>query len=675
MSSANSFLIGVDVGGTFTDVTIVDGKGAIIVHKTPSTPSAPAHGVLTGIEEAMLKADLRAQDCVGFVHGSTIGVNTIIRRDGARVGLLLSSGFEDILELARCKMPDPFSLFSSRPLPLVRRNFIRGINERINGQGVIVTALDRDTLLTAAEHLVAQGAEVLAISFLHAYRNPIHEIQARDYLRERFPDVDISISSDVWPQMREYERSTVVAMNSYIAPKVTQYLSELITKQAQIGLHCPLYMTSSNGGVVPLEHAFARPITTLLSGPSSGVVATLGLMRDSAIERAVSMDMGGTSADLCVLEGDHIPYAWDQEISGLPIMLPSVDVSSIGSGGGSIAYADNLGLLKVGPQSAGADPGPVAYGRGGEHPTITDAYLVSGFLDPNLFLGGGLKLHMDQSKAAMQKLGERIGLGVTETAEGILKVATSSLVAEFTRLAAKKGLDIRDFVMIPFGGAGATHACLVADELQIRHIAIPYSPGTLCATGALLSDFRLDYLKNVFSSFDRLNESEVEDWFAEAGRRGRDTLLESMDEITEVKVLRALGVRYRGQGFEVPVGFDKLKDVPQRFSEEYSRLYGPRLDDGPLEVMSLRATVVGVTKKPPLAWVPSGSPSPRTSSRVIILDGKSIECPVHERSAMRPGWQAVGPFLVDQPDTTCVVTMDWCAEVDSMGTLHLKKEF
>lgn len=675
MAESNTFKIGVDVGGTFTDVTLVGNDGIVSTYKTPSTPSAPAAAVLKGLTEAIRLSGRAPQDCSGFVHGSTIGVNTIIRRDGARVGMLLTRGFEDVLELARCKMPDPFSLFATRPLPLVRRNFVRGVAERVDGKGEIVKPLDRDSLLGSARELLAQGAEVLAVSFLNAYRNPAHEQQACSILRETFPDTPVSASTDVWPQSREYERSTVLAMNSYIAPRVKSYLTDLIGKRERVGLDCPYYMTSSNGGVIPIQHAAERPINTLLSGPSSGVVATLQLMRSAGIQRAISMDIGGTSADLCVLEGDAVPYAWDQEIAGLPIMLPSVDVSSIGAGGGSIAYADNLGLLRVGPQSAGAEPGPVAYGRGGAEPTVTDAYLVSGFIDPENFLGGRVKLHPQRAADALGALGARLGLRSQEVASGILQVATSSIVAEFTRLAAKKGLDVREFVLIPFGGAGATHACLVADELQIGHIAIPYSPGTFCATGAVLSDFRLDYVKNIYCPFDQLSRSEADSWFDEVERQAWQTLSRSSRDILEVRVLRAAGVRYRGQGFEVPVQFERLDDLPELFAEAYGRLYGPRTNDGPLDVISLRATVVGATAKPSPVWPGGELASQASGVRRIQLQDGPIECPVYRRSQMAPGWSGRGPFVVDQPDTTCVVTHGWGADVDSYGTLHLRKGF
>src|SRR5262249_1808489 len=367
--------------------------------------------------------------CMSFVHGSTIGVNTIIQRTGARVGVLLTKGFEDLLELGRTKMPDPFSLFTMRPVPLARKDMVRGVVERIDAKGRVVTELGEGSLLTGAKELRQAGAEILAVVFINAYRNAAHEQQARSRLREAFPKTDLIVSTDIWPQVREYERATVAVMNGYIAPKMEQYLGELQKGEGGIGLRCPLYITSSNGGIVPISHAIARPISTLLSGPASGVVATLQLMKASQLDQVVTMDIGGTSADLCVLDGGNVPYAWDQEIDGLPVTLPSVDVSSIGAGGGSIAYADNMGLLRVGPQSAGADPGPVAYGRGGTQPTLTDAYLVSGFIDPDNFLGGQLPLDIERARGAIDALAKKLKLGFREAASGVIQVATSNLAA------------------------------------------------------------------------------------------------------------------------------------------------------------------------------------------------------------------------------------------------------
>ena len=674
MARAASFKIGVDIGGTFTDVTIVDADGRITAHKTPSTPAAPADGVLKGLSEAMAKADLDPAQCSSFVHGSTIGVNTIITRTGAAVGVLVTKGFEDILELGRTKMPDPFSLFTMRPVPLSRKNFVRGVVERIDAKGRIVTPLDEASLLAGVRELQEQGAEIICCVFINAYRNPEHEQKARQRVLDVMPGTELVLSTDIWPQVREYERATVAVMKSYIAPRVKHYLGDLQKRQKDIGLSCPLYMTSSNGGIVPIGHAVSRPINTLLSGPASGIVATLQLMRASGMDKVVSMDIGGTSADLCVLDGDEIPYAWDQEIDGLPVTLPSVDVSSIGAGGGSIAYADNLGLLKVGPQSAGADPGPVAYGRGGTKPTLTDAYLVSGFIDPDNFLEGRLKLDIAGARNAIGELAQKLKLELRETASGVIQVATSNLVAEFTRLVAKKGIDTREFTLVPFGGAGATHACLLADEVHIYRIAIPYSPGTLCATGSVLANFRLDYVKTVYAPLEKMDQADVDAWTTEVEARARDTLREAEREIESIHTVRSAGVRYAGQGYEVAVTYERLAELPERFRLEYTKMYGPRDDEAALEVISVRATVVGTTRKAAPVWAGDREPGKPRGVRRIDVDGVEYDCPVYVRSSMPPGWKADGPFVVDQPDTTCVVTKGWRAEVDAIGTLHLRKE-
>lgn len=674
MARVSSYKIGVDIGGTFTDVTVVETDGTVTSHKTPSTPRAPAEAVLRGLFEVLDRAQLDPAQCMRFVHGSTIGVNTIIQRTGARVGVVLTKGFEDLLELGRTKMPDPFSLFTMRPVPLARKDMVRGVVERIDAKGRVVAPLDEASLVAAANDLVRHGAEVLAVIFVNAYRNPVHEQRARSRLRAALPEVDLIVSTDVWPQVREYERATVTVINSYIAPKMEQYLGELRAKQGSIGLHCPLYITSSNGGIVPITDAITRPIQTLLSGPAAGVVATLQLMHASKLDRVVTMDIGGTSADLCVLDGDHVPYAWDQEIDGLPVTLPSVDVSSIGAGGGSIAYSDNMGLLRVGPQSAGADPGPVAYGRGGAKPTLTDAYLLAGFIDAQNFLGGRLPLDIERARGAIKELGRQLNLGVEDAASGVIQVATSNLAAEFTRLAAKKGIDPREFTLVPFGGAGATHACLLADDVHIRTIAIPYSPGTLCATGSVLADFRLDFVQSVYSPLERMDQGEVDVWIRDIEARANETLKQAAEQIERIYTIRTADVRYAGQGYEVTVTYDRINELPERFRREYTRLYGPRIDEAPLEVINIRATVIGVSKKATPGWGGgAGSREPRGSRRIQFADHYH-DCPVYVRTDMAPGWSAVGPFIVDQPDTTCVVTPGWRGSVDTIGTLHLSRE-
>jgi len=667
------FRIGVDIGGTFTDTTVLDDDGTVTISKTPSVPNAPEQGVIDGIVLGLERAGLSPAACTALVNSSTIAVNSVVQRNGAAVGLLVTEGFEDLLELGRVKMSDPFSLKAVRQTPLVAKSWVRGVKERIDAGGRIVTPLDRRRLLSAARDLVAQGAEALAIIFLHSHANPAHETAAKNALARTFPRLDIATSSEVWPQIREYERATVLVMNSYIAPKVGRYIRSLDAMKGAPGLVCPLYISGSNGGIMPASHATARPITTLLSGPSAGIVAAANLMRNAGIDKGITLDIGGTSADICVLERPEIPYAWGQEIEGLPVAVPYVDVSSIGAGGGSVAYADNLGVLKVGPRSAGAVPGPAAYDYGGREPTLTDAYLVTGLIDPGNFVGGRIKLNPARAAEAITPLAKMLRLGVTEAAAGIIRVTTSNLMAEFTRLMAKRGVDPRDFVLIAFGGAGPTHACLLADELHIRRIAIPVSPGTFCALGSVLSDFRLDYLKTVYAPIGDISEQAIESWYAEIAARARDTLDEVRREIAELRVIRTADVRYLGQGFQVAIPFERVGELPDNFRAEYRKLYGPRHDDAPVEVINFRATVVGVTRKPMPRWASVEDAASEANEREVLLGTSWQVCPAYRRHRMQPGWRAAGPLLVDQADTTTVVTAGWAVEVDALGNLMLMK--
>ncbi len=667
--------IGIDIGGTFTDVTLLRDDGTTAVFKTPSTPEAPERGVIHGVELALARAGATGAECAELIVSATVGLNAVIERKGSAVGLLVTAGFEDILELGRVKMTNVFSLKEVRRPPLIRKNWVRGVDERLSAGGQVLRPLDREGLLVAARDLVAQGAKTIAILFLHAYRNALHERQAAEILQAALPQIDVAISSALWPQIREYERATVLAMNSYITPKIRGYIAEIDRRKAELGLTCPLHVSASNGGLVPAPLAAGRPITTLLSGPSAGVVAAVELMRGAGIDAAITFDMGGTSADICVLQQRDIPYAWGQEIEGLPIVMPYVDVSAIGSGGGSIAHVDNVGLLRVGPESAGSVPGPAAYGRGGTRPTVTDAYLVNGYIDAGNVIGGEIELSLDRATAAIGRLADALGLGVPETAAGILKVTTSIQVAEFTRLAAKKGVDFRDFVLIPFGGAGPTQACLLADEMQIRRIAIPATPGVFCALGSVLADFRLDYIRTVYGAFDTLDEAEIDAWFAAQAAAGRVALADVAERIAAIEMRRVADVRYQGQGFEVAVEFTEVGDVPEAFRREYEKLYGSRDDTAQVEIIAFRASVIGRRLRPTPRPALEGVAVQPPGERRIALGTAAQVVPVYRRDQLAPGWRGEGPFLVDQSDTTCLVTPGWQATVDGAGTLHLRKDF
>lgn len=667
------FTIGVDIGGTFTDTTILRDDGAVTTFKTPSTPAAPELGVFLGVTTAMERAGLAPEDCVALVNSSTVGVNAIVQRRGANVGVIVTEGFEDFLEIGRAKMSELFKLDAKPHAPLVRKPMVRGVRERIDASGKVLCALDVASLTDAAGSLIDAGAESLAILFLHAHRNAQHEELAKQLITKAYPDITVAISSEVWPQIREYERATVLVMNSYIAPKVGRYISELDRRKNEIGLTCDLYISGSNGGVLPAEHAVKRSITTLLSGPSAGIVATVRMMRDIDIDRAITLDVGGTSADICVLKEPEIPYAWGQEIEGLPIAIPYVDVSSIGAGGGSLAQVDNVGLLRVGPDSAGSVPGPAAYGRGGTQATLTDAFLVSGFIDPDNFAGGDLKLDLSLAEAAVRPIAERLGCSLQEAAAGIVRVTNSNLVAEFTRLTARNGVDLRDFALVPFGGAGPTQACILADELKMREVAIPRSPGTFCALGAILADFRLDYLRTAYRQIKDISGDAVRDWYKSVESQGSETLKNAAGQIARIEVVQTADVRYLGQGHEVAINFKRLADIPSLFKERYRNLYGPRQDDSPIEIINFRATVVGRRESGSLSYRASGSRSGASGSRSVFIDGRQQSFPIYRREELAADWTADGPFLIDQADTTCVVTAGWSGRLAPSGTVLLSK--
>lgn len=667
------FRVGVDIGGTFTDIVMLKNK-EISILKRPTTGHAPEIAVLEGIQDTLDAFDLNPLDCAEFVNSSTVAVNTIVQRKGSRVGLILTKGFEDLMAIGRMKMPDPFSLTTMRRPPLVPKTDIRGVTERIDAKGEVVTSLDLEELMTAAQSLIDTGVKSLAILFLHSYANATHEKQAKEFLLAKGIKLPISISTEIWPQVREYERASALVMNAYTTPPVATYISKLSERRAEIGMKCPMYVSGSNGGIITVDLAVDRPILTLLSGPSAGIVAAVRLMRDTGIDKAITLDMGGTSADICVLRQADVPYAWGQEIEGQPVTLPYVDVSSIGSGGGSIASVDNLGVLKVGPDSAGSVPGPASYGRGGTAATLTDAYVCNGIVAPSNFGGGGLQLDSKKAITAIENVANKLQLPVSEAAEGVIRVTTSNLVAELTRLTAQYGIDPREFTLIPFGGAGPTHAAFLADQLGMKQMVIPMSPGNFCALGSLLADFRLDYLFTQYSRLDDVDHIVIEKWFDSIETLGRQSLGEVEDELEEIVLNRFAELRYLGQGFEVTIPFKDIDDIPALFAEEYRRLYGRRQDEEPIEVINFRATLVGRRPSQTFQKIPEASAIAETQSRSAYISGKQQDVPAYHRDSIGIGWRADGPLFIDQSDTTCVLTDGWTATVNEVGTLFASKD-
>ena len=664
--------VGVDVGGTFTDFVVFDAATeAVEVFKVPSVPADPASAVVEGFER-LLAEGIAAAEITLFVHGTTIALNALLQRSGARVGLLVTRGFRDVLQLRRLRLAGAPGFFVEQPAPLVARRDIREIDGRLLADGRELRPLDRAQTVAAAEELVANGCETLAICLLHSYRDAGHEEAAVGWIGERFPDLHVTASSAIWPQQREYERTEIAVINAHVAPVMQRYFERLVGALAELRGETPGVITQSSGGITAAARSARRPVETLLSGPASGVVAAAAVGRLAGVSELIAFDMGGTSADIGIVQEGRLRTSNETTIGDFPVILPSVDVTSVGAGGGSIAHVDGSGVLKVGPRSAGADPGPAGYARGGLEPTVTDAYLTLGMLDPDRFLGGQQRLDTTAAGAACARVGEQLGLSIEETADAILSVATATMFARFLPLMAQRGANPRDFALLAYGGAGPTHAFHLAREVGFERVVIPPAPGALSALGCLLADVRADFVRTVYAPLDQLDDHELVAVF-DGLRAEADGWLSEERVAAAAAVGFAADLRYRGQSHELTVplpapGPSFRAGVVEAFTDVYARVYGDSDPAGSIELVNARAHVLGATQKPRLGFR-GGTGGPPVARRRIRFDGAAHEAAVHERSALPAGAVVAGPALVTQYDTTTFVPPGWLVEVDAHGNL------
>jgi len=682
-----SYRLGIDIGGTFTDFCLLEEhSGNTIIAKVPSTPSHPSKAVLDGLRQFTDRHHVRAAGIEYFVHGTTIGVNTLLERKGARTGLLITRGFRDIISLGRSRLPDIFDLLVEKPVPLIPRRLVREIDERMAFDGTPLRPLDSMQVIAAVRELLAEGMEALTITFLHSYRNAAHEQAARQAVQKAFPELFVCISSEIWPQIREYERTMVSAVNAYIGRKMRSYFGALQKEVASMGITATLLSTKSNGGVMTARSAQDTPVETLSSGPAAGAIGAHFIGRLSGYRRIIPLDMGGTSTEVAVIDGD-IRYANQCHIGGLDVALPAVDLSSIGAGGGSIAWTDGAGVLKVGPESSGSEPGPACYGRGGTRPAITDAYVTMGIIDPDKFLGGELRLRKDLALKAIGTVAQTLGLGLEETAEAIIRVATSNMYSELVPLMARKGVDVSEFALLCYGGAGATHGFLLAREVGIPVVLVPPSPGTLCALGSLVADVKSDFIHSANIVVDRKNLgaalARLSAEFAGLRRQALAWLDEERIRVSERRVAQSADARYAGQSFEVTVDLTDLDfadaqsatELFERFSRSYSAIYGQSHEEAPLELINLRATAIGVTRKPNVSTIRpaplqgDAARAPVARRREIYLDDRRMGAAVYERGELTWGHLFSGPAIVEQYDTTAFVPPGFDCRVDGYGMI------
>jgi 5-oxoprolinase (ATP-hydrolysing) len=681
-----AYLAGIDVGGTFTDFLLVDEHtGRSFLFKTPSTPQDPSAGVLSGLQTLLKDADVPASDIEQVMHSTTVATNAILEGRGARVGLLCTKGFEQVLHLARGETPGPLAGWVAmvKPEPLAAVENTRGVSERIDARGEVILALDDVPALAAAEELAGRGIESLAISLINSYANPEHERRLRDMLQERYPDLSISISSDVLPEFREYERTNVVVMNAYVRPRLSHYLEALRSRVEQIGVGGSVSILRSDGGLMTLDSARDSPVNALLAGPAGGVAgaATVGVR--AGHPNFLSLDMGGTSTDVALCLGGKPMMTRETKLGYFPLKIPAIDVRSVGAGGGSVAHVPELTrALRVGPHSAGAEPGPAAYGRGGEEPTVTDANLVLGYLPPEL-LGGKMKLDVELARRAVGTVADALGLSLEEAAEGIVDIVNENMMGALRLVSVEKGHDPRQLALVAFGGAGPLHANALAELMGSFPVIVPPTPGVLAALGDVVSPFRREVGEAYIRRFDRVTPDELIDRLDRLGDSANQWLAGAGIPEEDREIRFSADVRYHRQGLEIEVNVDRadlgasgFTNVAAAFRAAHEREYGFRLDVT-CEFVNLRAIALGKSRGGPASpKVPVTSRSlseARLSRHRIYHRGRWLEADVYDRARLSPGHRIEGPAIVTQVDTTTLVLPGYSAEVDEHSNLLIKQ--
>jgi N-methylhydantoinase A len=668
-------LLGVDVGGTFTDAVVLD-EGAVHTAKVPTTPGEESEGVMAAIAAVLAEAGAEAGDVAEFSHGMTVGTNALLEERGARTALIATRGFADLLEIARQDRPSLYHLCAPKPTPLIAPEQKFEAAERTGPDGIVEPLADGEPERLAAA-LQASGAESVAICLLFSYLDPTHERRLAEHLRERLPDLHVSASHEVLPRFREYERASTTAIDAYLSPLLGRYLGRLAEATAAAGLPTPQVMLSS-GGVAPAEEAARAGAWSVLSGPAGGAVGAGLLARLSGDGNALGFDMGGTSCDVCVVEDGAVRRTDSRTIDGRPIQLPTVDVHTVGAGGGSIGWRDPGGALRVGPRSAGAAPGPACYGRGGSEPTVTDANLLLGNLAADSTLAGGVALDADAAERAVGALAAELGLGSLETAAGIVRVANQEMVRALRVVTVERGVDPRRFALLPFGGAGPMHAAAIADELGIDRLLCPRAGGVLSAFGLCASDRRRDTARTVMLSGDALAGERIAAAVAEMREAAGAGLDGAWAEVV-------YGMRYAGQAFELPVPGDPEPDPADligRFEAAHEERYGHRDPDGEVVLVDIRLALVvdgagrelGMTLSHEQHGGSFGSsPAPSRAraaedSRPVRFGSEWLETPVL-RGAPQQGTHAEGPFIFELPEATLVLPPSWEASVDEFGSI------
>ena len=686
------YRIGIDVGGTFTDFLLVDENGDAQVYKSLTTPEDPSNGLLNGLKMMAENNNFATtQDFLKnvsiIVHGTTITTNAVLTRTGSKTGFITTKGFRDPLVLRRGVKKHQYDFQVAPPPPIVPRHLIQVVEERVNCEGEIVNPLVEEDVYAAIKELKKNNVEAVGVTFLFSFLNPVHEKRVGEILRKEMPEAYISLSHETIPQVRLYERCSSTALNSYVGVILKKYLEKLQQKLNDFGFKGVLLIMQSNGGVMSPEIAINKPVNTLLSGPAGAPAAGIYYASYFDTKNIITIDMGGTSFDACLIKDSKPPLSMGGEIGGQWLSTPMLDIHTVGAGGGSIAWVDDGGILQVGPQSAGSDPGPVCYDRGGELPTVTDADLYLGYLDPDYFAGGKIKLNLEKATEAIkQKVAEPLDISTLEAAEGIYRLINFKMSSALAVITTQRGFDPRDFTLITAGGAGSIHATSIADNLGITRSIVPRHSSVFCAEGMLMCDLRHEYVRTYPRALEDVDLDVLNELYSHIVKEGIDTLLTEKIEDSRIKVLYNLDIRYIGQYWEISVPFelekgksidrDLLESIVASFHERHNTLFGYALPEAGVEIVNLRVSCVGITDKPEmkeLEYAGEDASKALKGKREAYFGGKFVTTSVYDVEKLEYGNTINGPALLEQATTTVVVQPDWSVTCDRYGNFEIKK--
>lgn len=660
-------LAGVDTGGTFTDMVLLQ-EGTFRVHKVLSTPADPSRAIMEGLRHLGVLDRLDV-----LVHGSTVATNAVLEQKGVRTGLVTTAGFCDVLEIGRQTRPSLYDLRARKVPPLVPRSLRVEVVERLDERGQVLVQLDEASLKAAIETLQGAGVEAVAISLLFSFANPAHERMVTEVARAT--GLYVSASCEVLPEFREYERTSTVVLNAYVGPLIDSYLARL---EMDLPEQTTLRIMQSNGGSISSKTARREAARTLLSGPAAGVVGAAFVAEASGFEQIITIDIGGTSTDVALMNNRTITETTNGKIGGYPTKLPMIDIHTVGAGGGSIAWFDAGGALRVGPVSAGANPGPAAYAFGGTEATVTDANVVLGRLLPDRFLSGSMKLDRERAREAVRGIAERLGTTIEEAAMGIIRVVNANMEAAMRVISVERGSDPRDFALVAFGGAGPLHACELAAALRIPHVLVPTVPGVLSALGMLVADILRDYVRTVMVPAEQA-QREVVDVLAQLEEQGRNDLLSEGMAAEKIQIEHYLDLRYAGQSYELVIPFEgSVEQAVADFHMAHERRFGYNDPNERVQVVNVRLKARGLADKPVLERreiVKGASATPLYRQPVYFAEADGAvfyEASIYERSALVPGVVLAGPAVIIQYDTTTVLPPSWYAKVDGVGNLIIE---